>query len=101
MGEDGVIGRLGGEEFGALFNVSVADAERACQRAVELVAARPCGLSEGRVVSVTISAGLAPCRRASDNTKDAVARAYDIADKALYEAKNTGRDRLVTAPAAA
>lgn len=101
IGEDGVIGRLGGEEFGALFNVSVADAERACQRAVELVAARPCGLSEGRVVSVTISAGLAPCRRASDNTKDAVARAYDIADKALYEAKNTGRDRLVTAHAAA
>lgn len=98
---EGYVGRLGGEEFGVLFTVPVERAEQACQRAVDLVAATPCALSAGALVRVTVSGGLAPCRRSTDSAPDAVARAYDVADRALYEAKNTGRHRLVTAGRAA
>lgn len=97
----GLVGRLGGEEFGVLFTSSLAEAEAACRRAVGYVAASPCMLADGSTVQMTVSAGLAPCRRASDNAQEAVARAYDLADRALYAAKEAGRHRLVVTPHAA
>lgn len=97
----GALGRLGGEEFGVLFDGSPADAEAACQRAVEAVAGTPCGLPDGVTLTVTVSAGLAGCRRVTDDAPDAIARAYDMADRALYEAKEGGRHRLVVSDRAA
>ena len=100
-GEQAIVGRLGGEEFGLLFEGSLAEAREVCERAVAAVGATPCKLPDGAGHAVTVSAGLAPCRRAADTTEDAVGRAYEQADHALYEAKETGRHRLVVAAQAA
>ncbi|MGE3074885.1 MAG: diguanylate cyclase [Dehalococcoidia bacterium] len=98
---EGTLGRIGGEEFGILFTVPVAAAERACRRAVDLVAATPCGLVDGTVVRITVSAGLAPCTPDDGDVTDAVDHAYTLADEALYRAKSAGRHRLVVSDRAA
>ena len=49
---------------------------------------------DGRAVRVTLSAGVATAR-ASDNDESLIARA----DAAMYRAKRTGRNRVVTADA--
>lgn len=98
---DGVLGRLGGEEFGVFFTGSLEEAEAVCDRAVAIVGAIPCLLSGGRILKVTLSAGLAACRRTSSEDESAVVdAAYEAADVALYDAKEGGRHRLVVARAA-
>lgn len=84
-----LIGRVGGEEFGALFLPSADDPEAACERAVAAVRSAPFAVS-GSEVGVTISAGLVASSGSANG-------AYVAADKALYEAKRGGRDRLVVA----
>jgi diguanylate cyclase (GGDEF)-like protein len=96
----GVLGRIGGEEFAIAFSVPLEEAERACQRAVDLVGASPCGLVNGTIVRVTVSAGLAACEPAATDA-EAIDAAYARADEALYRAKSAGRHRLVVAEAAA
>jgi diguanylate cyclase (GGDEF)-like protein len=87
---ESVVGRLGGEEFGAIVrggNLS----ERAAR--IERVRTQ---IAESRVqvetgdVRVTISAGIADIW--SGRNKDAI---YTAADKALYLAKALGRNRVV------
>lgn len=97
---EGVLGRIGGEEFAIAFYVPLDAAAEACQRAVDLVGKTPCGLVDGTIVRVTVSAGLAPCSRGSQ-TSGNIDEAYAMADAALYEAKTAGRHRLVIANDAA
>lgn len=97
---EGVLGRIGGEEFAIAFYVPLAAAEQACQRAVELVGATPSALVDGTIVRVTVSAGLAPCGRGM-SPSETIDQAYAMADAALYEAKTTGRRRLVVSAQAA
>lgn len=91
-------GRLGGEEFGAIWETplapAVADAERAI-RAVEMLKVT---LPGGRVIEVTVSAGLAAWRPARLSREAALAMAYDEADRALYVAKSAGRNRISLSP---
>ena len=100
IGETGIAGRLGGEEFGVAFFVPAHEAEQAAARAVAAVANTPCQIDPESSLRVTISAGIAPCRRATDNAADTLARAYEAADRALYEAKARGRHQLVVSQAA-
>jgi GGDEF domain-containing protein len=58
-------------------------------------------LPGGSPLQVTVSAGLAPCRRQTDTPAVTVARAYDLADRALYSAKAGGRRQLVVSGRAA
>lgn len=84
------IGRLGGEEFAILLaNLDIRQASVVCERLRRLVADEPVHLDTGQSVTVTFSAGLVEL--------DGLSSAADLlesADKALYRAKNSGRNCL-------
>jgi diguanylate cyclase (GGDEF)-like protein len=77
-----ILARYGGEEFAvALPGCTLADAKSIVER-----------LRESMPAGSTVSAGVA-CWNGRESAEELVGRA----DAALYEAKRTGRDRLVTA----
>lgn len=79
--------RVGGEEFAVLLaGCSAEDAAKVAQRLCETI--RALDLLEGEE-KVTVSAGVA---WATDPTEHEMA--YRRADKALYHAKNTGKNRV-------
>ncbi len=84
------VARYGGEEFAIVLRQADADAGRAM---AERLLADVRGLRipiEGQEIDLTISIGLAPVSP-GDSVQTWIARA----DSALYEAKRTGRDRIV------
>jgi diguanylate cyclase (GGDEF)-like protein/PAS domain S-box-containing protein len=99
VGPRGLVGRIGGEEFGILFVAPVALARNLCQSAVDAVSRERCTLPDGTEISVSVSAGLAASVSAPDRS-EAVQKAYARADVALYEAKEAGRHRMVVDRAA-
>jgi diguanylate cyclase (GGDEF)-like protein len=78
--DDDLLARYGGEEFALLLRGPLAEAERVVER---LRASTP---------TVTCSAGIAERLRG-----ESLERLVERADKALYDAKRSGRDRLVAA----
>ncbi|MBK6662085.1 MAG: GGDEF domain-containing protein [Thermoflexaceae bacterium] len=95
LGEGSALGRLGGEEFAAFFTDEAADPPRRCSDAVETIATVPVILPSGEALSISVSGGLAPVGEGPDRD-ERLAVAYEFADGALYEAKQTGRRRLVS-----
>jgi diguanylate cyclase (GGDEF)-like protein len=90
-----VLARWGGEEFLLLLpDAGAGDARTVLERMAERVQAMAVPGIDGR--RITFSAGLAR-RHANEPFADAISRA----DKALYQAKEAGRDRIVLAPDAA
>lgn len=89
-GED-IACRYGGEEL--LIILSGASLEAACKRAEELWDAirNLCVTHHGTTLSVTVSAGVAALSEHGPNVNDVV----KAADRALYQAKAEGRDRVV------
>lgn len=86
-----VLARWGGEEFLLLLpDAAPEDARTVLERMAEQVHGMPVAGLQGRRIS--FSAGLAT-RRAGEPFADAIHRA----DKALYQAKEAGRDRIVLA----
>jgi two-component system, cell cycle response regulator len=86
---DGIVGRLGGEEFGIVVEGALSDALEIAESFRRAVS----GLkiySDDVAVEVTCSLGLAEWE--SGDTIDSVLRR---ADMALYEAKRAGRNRIV------
>lgn len=90
-----VLGRLGGEEFAAILpHTGLADAFEAAEklrRAIKRIRVE----SENVVIKVTASIGLATLGSEARDLDTLLARA----DKALYDAKDQGRDRCVSARA--
>ena len=87
---DDVIGRLGGEEFAMLMPLTDQEtAYRIVDRLREAVAAIAIPTVDGRTVSVTISIGMAMF------ADQAIDRLLLDADRALYLAKERGRNRIV------
>jgi diguanylate cyclase (GGDEF)-like protein len=86
---DGLIGRLGGEEFAVLIEAVPVDAvaDRLCKAVAAAATATD--------VSVTISAGVAEAR-VDDEVEWRLL--YYAADQALYRSKNGGRNRVSHAP---
>lgn len=88
--------RYGGEEFAAI--LSNTDERGACivaERIRSSVATAPFALPTGATVSVTVSIGVAECPRQATTARDVVS----LADRALYRAKRSGRDRVCAAGA--
>jgi diguanylate cyclase (GGDEF)-like protein len=86
-----LIGRLGGEEFGAILaGLNLLDAEGAAERLRAQVAEVRVRSDRGEWIGVTVSVGVAEL---SVNGGD-LTRLLDAADIALYAAKSAGRNRV-------
>jgi two-component system, cell cycle response regulator len=86
---DGVAGRLGGEEFCVLTYGELADALEGAGSLQQLIRALRFD-HDGQVFSLTASFGVAEWEQG-----DTIDRMLRRADTAMYEAKKTGRDRIV------
>ncbi|MCA9773623.1 MAG: GGDEF domain-containing protein, partial [Myxococcales bacterium] len=92
--KDDFVARYGGEEFAAILSIHDAEnAARIAERFLDTVRALRVQY-EGGELGITVSAGLA-LLRPGDDALGWVARA----DRALYAAKQGGRDRFVLADA--
>ena len=93
-GPDDVLARWGGEEFLWLaVGQAMADADRVCRALGEAVRATAFDV-DGETIRLTVSMGVAPLAFGEDPATD-FAVAIKIADAALYEAKQAGRDAWV------
>lgn len=83
--------RYGGEEFVVVMPATrIVDAARVAERIRNAIASEPFDLGDGPV-SVSVSVGVSASRGEGDRPESLLRRA----DEALYEAKATGRNRVV------
>lgn len=81
--------RFGGEEFLAIFHVTAeSQAAIAADRLLQALRDAPLQLPDGRSLNLRMSAGLVVV-----GAEESMAQAVERADKALYAAKQAGRDR--------
>ncbi|WP_223463256.1 MULTISPECIES: GGDEF domain-containing protein [unclassified Pseudomonas] len=90
---DDLFGRIGGEEFAAVFpgctpQMALQVAERLQQQIQRLRFTH-----EGRTFGITVSQGLTSLTAADENVENLFSRA----DAAMYQAKRDGKNRIVTA----
>lgn len=86
-----IVGRYGGEEFIILLkNKNLQQAQLIAERVRVHVGSSPIN-ANGQPITITLSQGLA-CGHVSDSAEDLIERA----DKALYEAKRSGRNCVIT-----
>ena len=97
FGDDAVLGRLGGEEFGVYIPDSDLSAMRKrAERLRKMLAATDVRSPRGRGFKLTVSAGLSELALYSDADRGAdVEAALSLADARLYVAKETGRNRII------
>ena len=89
--------RFGGEEFVVLMpETDGHDALNIAERVRSQVADTPFRLSDGRTLSVTVSVGVATAQGLGDSPESVIKRA----DEGVYEAKQSGRNRVVVRAAA-
>ena len=88
--EQDILGRLGGEEFGIILpeisiNTAYSIAERLRLQLMKLET-----VSEDKIIRFTVSIGLGKCEKDTPTLEDALGQA----DRALYKAKQEGRNRV-------
>ncbi|SCX40938.1 diguanylate cyclase (GGDEF) domain-containing protein [Klenkia marina] len=95
-GSDAVVSRLGGDELAVLLPGCAPDvAARRAQDLVDAVRAHPLVLPDGGALPLTVSVGVAQAPADAGDVRGL----YTAADRALYRAKEAGRDRAVAAGA--
>lgn len=88
------VGRIGGEEFAILLvSTDVSQGAHFAERLRTIVAETPVAY-EGRLIQMTMSIGITELAQSDGDSTVALARA----DKALYLAKDQGRNRVVATP---
>ena len=86
-----IFGRYGGEEFIVFAaDIDEADAKNLAERIRLTVSKIPIQLDESNKLSITVSIGVTEVKSSA-----ALDNAIDCADHALYEAKESGRNRVV------
>lgn len=89
-----IIGRMGGEEFSILLpETGKKEAAEAAERLREALASTIVSLENGQPLHFTVSVGVVTMS-SKDNDMYTL---LGLADKALYEAKNTGRNKVCVA----
>lgn len=91
--ESDVFGRLGGEEFGLVLTDTTPEKSLEATERLREALSRVEVETENGVVGFTVSIGMAALRDNYEGLEDLLNRA----DKALYEAKRTGRNKVVVA----
>lgn len=91
--KDDLLGRLGGEEFAVLMSSSsLEDAVATAERVRAAVQAQGVKIASGAMLQVTVSVGVASTQAEPNVSLDEL---LQRADKALYQAKHQGRNRVV------
>lgn len=86
-----IVCRMGGEEFAILLpQTDVEDAGQIAERIRAIMEATPVKLDSGELIHYTISVGFAMM----DERDTLIESVLNRADKALYKAKNSGRNRV-------
>jgi PleD family two-component response regulator len=90
MRGDDIVGRLGGEEFAAILPGGIETATMVAERV--RVAFETAGVTiSGHCMNATVSIGAADCMAGAADIKALLTRA----DSALYQAKSSGRNRVM------
>jgi diguanylate cyclase (GGDEF)-like protein len=91
--EGETVARVGGEEFALLLpHTSAKNAAMGAERICQAIGQTPLETDSGGKLAVTVSAGLA-CT--TDHATHSAETIYRLADQALYQAKEQGRNRVV------
>ena len=89
--EQDIMGRIGGEEFAILLpETSTTEAAEVAERLREAIASTKVPIKNGLPIVFTVSIGIASLT-SPENNLDAL---LNLADKGLYEAKNSGRNKI-------
>lgn len=89
---DDIIGRIGGEEFCILLkNCSLEDARKSAEKVRSLVEKSPFILTSQQTINITVSIGVANYPQSTNDCSSL----KELADISLYQAKNSGRNKVV------
>lgn len=91
-------GRYGGEEFLFIFSGAGADtAAKLADRVRKLIEDSPLCLEDERSIRITVSVGVATLGSHSEREPETMESLIYRADKALYRAKKSGRNKVIAA----
>lgn len=89
-----LLGRYGGEEFIVIFINTTKRKSKVIMERIQNIVRNKFFMVEDNAISFTFSAGISECREQAIEELS-VNRLMDLADDRLYEAKKSGRDRVV------
>lgn len=91
---DDILGRYGGEEFIVILdNVNKEESRVIIERILDIVREKTF-ICHDNEINFTFSAGISNCKELKEN-ESTIDNLVDIADKRMYQAKETGRNKVI------